>query len=73
MIKYILYNFSNKKVNTNKVITRIMIRSNAVKTAAVEIVADMILDSDMDGDSSLYVSYRRDGSEILHGRIMRGS
>lgn len=50
-----------------------MIRSNAVKTAAVEIVADMILDSDMDGDSSLYVSYRRDGSEILYGRIMRGS
>lgn len=50
-----------------------MIRSNAVKTAAVEIVADMILDSDMDGDSSLYVSCRRDGSEILHGRIMRGS
>lgn len=41
------------------------IRSNAVKTAVVEVVADMTFDSDMDGDSSLYISCRRDGTEIF--------
>lgn len=41
------------------------IRSNAVKTAVVEVVTDMTFDSDMDGDSSLYISCRRDGTEIF--------
>ena len=41
------------------------LRSNAVKTAVVEVVADMTFDSDMDGDSSLYISCRRDGTEIF--------
>ena len=41
------------------------IRSNAVKTAVLEVVADMTFDSDMDGDSSLYISCRRDGTEIF--------
>lgn len=41
------------------------IRSNAVKTAVVEVVANMTFDSDMDGDSLLYISCRRDGTEIF--------
>ena len=41
------------------------IRSNAVKTAVVEVVTDMTFDSDMDRDSSLYISCRRDGTEIF--------
>ncbi len=42
------------------------IRSNAVKTAVVEVVADMTFDSDMDADSSLYISCRQEESEIFH-------
>ena len=42
------------------------IRSNAVKTAAVEVVANMTVDSDMDGDSSLYIFCRQNDTEIFH-------
>lgn len=41
------------------------IRSNAVKTAVVEVVADMTFDSDMDGDSYIYIYCKRDGYEIV--------
>lgn len=42
------------------------IRSNVVKTAVVEVVVYMSFDSDMDRDSSLYISCKRDDSEIFH-------
>lgn len=42
------------------------IRSNVVKTAAVEVVVYMPFDSDMDRDSSLYISCKLDDSEIFH-------
>lgn len=42
------------------------IRSNAVKTAVLEVVVDMTFNSDMDGDSSLYISCRQDDTEIFH-------
>lgn len=41
------------------------IKSNAFKTAMLEVVADMTFDSDMDGDSSMYISCKQDGSEIF--------
>mgnify|MGYP000762765773 FL=1 len=37
-----------------------------VKTAVVEVVVYMPFDSDMDRDSSLYISCKRDDSEIFH-------
>ena len=42
------------------------IRSNAIKTAVVEVVANMMVDSDMDGESSLYISCRQNDTEIFH-------
>ena len=41
------------------------IRSNAVKTAVVEVVVDMTFDDEMDGDSSLDISFRQDDTEIF--------
>lgn len=41
------------------------IKSNAFKTAMLEITADMAFDSDMDGDSSMRISCKRDDSELF--------
>lgn len=41
------------------------LKSNAFKTAMLEIVVDIMIDADMDGDSSIYISCKQDGGEIF--------